>query len=101
MHDNNGNSICVSRYDVDAGDVASIGYNTCASNEDPVSTRICNDRGEALMAMNLCYDVDGAAYSITSASDLLGSVFTKNHLRTIIKKSDTYSKQTERWRYEH
>jgi hypothetical protein len=66
--DENGNSIRVTTYDVDSGDIALIGYNTYTSDGNPLSTRIYDDKGEIFMTMDWRYDAEGTSYTVTGAT---------------------------------
>jgi len=99
--DENGNSIRITTYDVDSGDVAIIGYNTYTSDGNPLSTRVYDDKGEIFAAMDWSYDTEGTGYTTTGMGYLLGSVFMKTESGTRIIETDKHGNWTEEQSYEH
>jgi len=99
--DEHGNSIQVTDYDVDSGDIALRGYNTYTADGEPLSTRIYDDKGEIFMEMDWQYDVGEMSYTVTGATYLLGNVFMKTESRMVPNKTDEHGNWTEERKYEH
>ncbi len=99
--DADGNIVRATREGQNPGEVESYWESTYTPDEEPLTLRMYDEKGELSFAIDYRYDADGYDVVSTFTLYVLGAEFMKTESGTIIAEADAHGNWTEKRVYDH